>query len=82
MIEVDKIFKDKETAPIKEAKAFMKIREGMVMEGIKIFLSLMESIPFDKILKDDFLSKEEREKIMTFDKILEEIISTINRTKN
>lgn len=33
----------------------MKIREGMYMEGIKLFLNLMEGISLDKIIKEEFL---------------------------
>ena len=72
------MYKDKahEPIPIKEARAFMKIREGMYMEGIKLFLNLMEGIPLDKIIKD-----EQFKDWMNFDQLLEEIITIINKTK-
>lgn len=55
MTYIDQIYKDKqnEPIPIKEAWAFMKIWEGMYMEGIKLFLNLMEGISIDKIIKDE-----------------------------
>lgn len=33
----------------------MKIWEGMYMEGIKLFLNLMEGISLDKVIKEEFL---------------------------
>ena len=67
MVQIEKQYKDKqdhEPICIKEAWAYMKIWEGMYMEGIRLFLTLMENISFDKILHD---FKEEINERMSFD---------------